>query len=155
MSAPTFSRSGDQKSFIDGLVAVASRLVHLMERETAILREMRPGDIGSMQEEKLRLIRGYESMVNELREDPSRIAAVSEAVRQELRETVIRFEEAAATNARALTAAQEANERLLKAIVDAAAAQTAHNPTYVADGGLRKAPRADAKGISMALDQKF
>lgn len=155
MNGPAISRTGDHNSFIDGLVAVASRLVHLMERETAILREMRPGDIGSMQEEKLRLIRGYESMVSELREDPSRIAAVSEAVRHELRETVIRFEEAAATNARALTAAQEANERLLKAIVDAAAAQTANNPTYVADGGLRKAPRADAKGVSMALDQEF
>lgn len=155
MQANALSETGGQTSFVNGLIAVASRLVRLLETETSLLRDMRPGAIGELQEEKMRLIRGYESMASEIRDDPARLAAISSAARQELRDAVSQFELAAESNASALAAAHEANERLLKAIVQAATQNTADTKTYASDGGLRTNRKPDTQGISLTLNQEL
>ncbi len=155
MHATALSKTSGPAGFVDGLIAVASRLVRLLETETALLRDMRPGAIRELQEEKMRLIRGYESMASEIRDDPARLEAISDAARQELRGAVNHFEQAAEDNARALAAAQDANERLLKAIVQAVTEKTADTKTYASDGGLRKQGRPDAHGISLTVNQEL
>ncbi len=155
MHATALSETGGPSAFVNGLIAVASRLVRLLETETSLLRNMRPGAISELQEEKMRLIRGYESMASEIRDDPARLAAITDAARQELRDAVKQFEKAAEDNALALAAAQDANERLLKAIVQAAAEKTADTKTYASDGGLRKNRKPDTHGVSLTLDQEL
>jgi flagellar biosynthesis/type III secretory pathway chaperone len=155
MQTTALSENSGQTGFVNGLIAVASRLVRLLELETSLLRDMRPGAISELQDEKMRLVRGYESMASEIREDPERLAAISDAARQELRNAVSLFEEAAENNARALAAAQDANERLLKAIVQAATDTTADTKTYASDGGLRKNGKRDTKGISLTINQEL
>ena len=155
MQANALSKIGGPTDFVDGLIAVAGRLVRLLEIETSLLRDMRPGAIRELQEEKMRLVRGYESMASEVRDDPARLAAVTDAARQELRDAVSQFENAAEDNARALAAAQDANERLLKAIVQAATEKTADTKTYASDGGLRKNGKPDKQGVSLTINQEL
>ena len=65
MHASALSETAGQSGFVNGLIAVASRLVRLLELETSFLRDMRPGAIRELQEEKMRLVRGYESMASD------------------------------------------------------------------------------------------
>ena len=155
MQASALTETDGQSGFVNGLIAVASRLVRLLELETSLLRDMRPGAIRELQEEKMRLVRGYESMASEIRDDPARLAAISEVARAELRDAVGQFEKSAEDNALALAAAQDANERLLKAIVQAATENTADTKTYASDGGLRRNGKRDTQGISLTIDQEL
>lgn len=145
----------DIKTLIDGLIEIASRLIAVMEKETALLREMRPKDIVSFQDEKARLIRSYEERARALRADPSQLAEISEAVRQELGKTIRHFEHAAEINAKALAAAKEANERLLQSIVKAVTEKRADTPTYSSDGAMRKAGDDKREGVSLAINQEL
>ncbi len=155
MHASALSETAGQSGFVNGLIAVASRLVRLLELETSLLRDMRPGAIRELQEEKMRLVRGYESMASEIRDDPARLAAISEVARAELRDAVSQFEKSAEDNALALAAAQDANERLLKAIVQAATEKTADTKTYASDGGLRRNGKRDTQAISLTINQEL
>lgn len=145
----------DVQRLIDDLIEIASRLIAVMEKETALLRDMRPKEIISFQEEKARLIRGYEEKTKALRAEPAQIAAITGAIKQELTLTIRHFEHAAELNAKALAAAKEANERLLKAIINAATESRADTQTYSSDGALRRAGNGKSEGVSLALNQEL
>lgn len=145
----------DVQRLIDDLIEIASRLIAVMEKETALLRDMRPKEIVSFQEEKARLIRGYEEKTKALRAEPAQIAAITGAIKQELTLTIRHFEHAAELNAKALAAAKEANERLLKAIINAATESRADTQTYSSDGALRRAGNGKSEGVSLALNQEL
>lgn len=155
MQATALSETGGQSGFVNGLIAVTSRLVRLLELETSLLRDMRPGAIRELQEEKMRLVRGYESMAAEIRDDPARLAAITDIARQELHDAVSQFEKSAEDNAFALAAAQDANERLLKAIIQAATENIADTETYARDGGLRRNGKRNAPSISLTINQEL
>jgi hypothetical protein len=145
----------DSTTRLRDLIAIIGRLIALMDQETAMLRAMRSDQIGTLQPEKTRLAGLYVGMVKDIRKHPELLAAVEQAVRGELTEAMTRFEQAAAENERAISAARTANERVLKAIV--AAVNTRRSVgTYGNTGAIAEAPRPQrAQVLSIAVDRRF
>jgi hypothetical protein len=123
---------------LDALIDVASRLTALMERENAMLAAHDTNGIKSIQEEKLALTRAYTLGVHNIRKEPARLKAVAEAVRKEMKLVLLKFDDATKRNEAALRAARDVNERVLKAIVDAANAQAPRSTGYSRTGSMAK-----------------
>ena len=155
MTAKPSEVRGGAAATVDHFIAIAAKLIRLMERETRLLTEMRPGEVAPLLEEKARLIQAYEDKAREFRDAPERLSGITAALREEFERIVRRFDAALTRNANALLAAQEANQRLLKAIVDAVAEKTAGTPSYAPDGALRKPHKSASHGVSLTLNQEL
>jgi hypothetical protein len=138
------------------LIVVAGRLITLVTEETRLLEAYQANDIGNLQDEKARLSRIYVGLVRDLKRDPELLAAVEKAVREELSDVLKRFEAAAEANTNALNTAREANEKVMRAIVDAAAAQQTTVAGYSRSGTLPAPSRAAAaRPLSMTVNQRL
>jgi len=154
-SAPQAADGQNLRPSIDGLIDIASRLIALLGRETELLREMKPGQVGPLQGEKLTLTRAYEARVRALNEQGSDLALVDRAIRDELRATVTRFEDAAKSNAIAIHAAQVANQRLMQAIVDVLNERRGRTERYSAAGVSTHTDASPREGVALTLDQRL
>lgn len=141
---------------IRDLISVAGQLVIVLRDETAALRSFALARVAELAAEKAVLTESYTGMARQFRKDPETLKAVTHAVQAELREIMDSFEHAARENELALVAARDANERVLRAIVDAAEAQRPKAQGYgpsglsVATGGRRV-----AAGMSVALNRQL
>ncbi|MCC6469551.1 MAG: hypothetical protein IT563_14610 [Alphaproteobacteria bacterium] len=142
------------KGAVDELIAIASRLIGVMEHETALLDQMKVSAIVAGQVDKDRLARGFEVKLRALAADKQAIKALAPALRVEFEGAMTRFRAAMGANERALRAAREANERVVKSIVDAAQAQSAPRHAYSAAGTLGTAG-ARERTQPIALDQRL
>jgi len=121
---------------VDEIIQMASRLIAIMEQETALLARMQIAVIAAGQVEKDRLARNFETKLRALSADKNVSATVAPALRAELQAVMDKFRVAMSANERSLRAAREANERVVKAIVDAAQAQSAPRHAYSATGTI-------------------
>lgn len=139
------------------VVRIAGRLLTMMNRETELLQSHQSQQIGALQDEKSALTLAYATLVRQIRSQPELVRALAKAVRDEMRETLKRFEKAARDNARAIEAARLANERVIHAIVEAATLsrpQTAAG--YGANGARPKPARPDAaRPVSVAFNREL
>lgn len=138
-----------------GLIEIASRLIVLLERETALLRAMKAGEIGALQPEKSRLIAAYEERTRGLSAHGEELGFLEAAVREELHDTIARFNEAAKDNALALRAAHQANERLMQAIVDALSQQRNRAEGYGADGARTGVEASLNDRVALTYDERL
>jgi Lon protease-like protein len=146
----------DSAARMRDLIVVAGRLITLVTEETRLLEAYRTSDIGALQDEKGRLSRIYVGLVRDLKRDPELLAAVEKAVREELSDVLRRFEAAAEANANALNTAREANERVMRAIVEAASAQQTTVAGYSRTGTLAAPSKAAAsRPLSMTVNQRL
>lgn len=145
----------DLRPSIDGLIEIASRLIELLGRETALLRQMKIVEIAALQEQKLTLTRAYETRMRALNRNHEELQAVDQAIRDELRATINRFEDAASANAIAVHAAQEANQRLMQAIVDIVSERRGRTEGYAADGTPTAKDSRPREGLALTLDQRL
>jgi hypothetical protein len=138
------------------LIVTAGRLITLINEETELLERFEAGKIATLQDEKARLTRIYAGLIRDLRSDPDVLAAADKAVRDELTEVLTAFNQAALANERALTSARAANERVMRAIIDAANAQQQSPRGYSRAGTLPPPARAaGARPLSLAVDQRW
>jgi hypothetical protein len=141
---------------IRDLVEVAGRLVALMREETAALRGMAFARVAELVPEKTKLVESYTMIARQFHKDPETLAAITDAVRAELRDVLQAFEVTARENERMLVAAREANERVLRAVVEAAESQRPRAQGYGRTGiaaGMA-APRS-AAALSVAVDRQL
>jgi phage-related minor tail protein len=138
------------------LVSVTSRLVVLMNQEVALLRAMRVSEIAALQPEKQELTVLYEEAVRTLSAEPELLEAMEPAMRSELAEMAVRFDEAVSANTRALDAVKTSHDQLLQAIVDAVSESRSRQKTYTAQGSL-ESPRKGrgTSTLSLTLDQRL
>lgn len=157
MSDVIDAKAAAAKPRIRDLIEVAGRLVALMREETSALRGMAFPRVAELVPEKAKLVEAYTALARQFHKDPETLAAVTDAVRAELREVLQAFEVTARENERTLVAAREANERVLRAVVDAAEMQRpraqGYGRTGVAVGGMA-APRS-AAALSVAVDRQL
>jgi hypothetical protein len=137
------------------LIAVTSRLIDLMGREIELLRSMRPREIETIQADKAGLARIYLEHVTQLQSEPSRLNAVESIVRDELCRVTERFEEAVTENARALRAASEANNRLIKVIIEAAEQAQPQHSGYTNSGAAPERSTGKGHGLSLSINQQL
>lgn len=146
----------DSAARMRDLIVVAGRLITLVTEETRLLEAYQTNDISPLQDEKARLSRLYVGLVRDLKRDPELLAAVEKAVREELTDVLTRFEAAAEANTNALNIARAANERVMRAIVDAAAAQQNTVAGYSRSGTAPTPSRtAAARPLSMTINQRL
>lgn len=145
----------DMRPSIDGLIEIASRLIELLGRETALLRQMKIAEIAALQEEKLALTRAYETRMRALNRNHEELQAVDQAIRDELKATINRFEDAASANAIAVHAAQDANQRLMQAIVDIVSERRGRTEGYAANGTATSKDSRAREGLALTLDERL
>jgi hypothetical protein len=136
------------------LLSVTSRLISVLEREVEMLRGMKPSEMQALQHDKIVLTAAYEAAVRELNADAAGLEAIGPAVRAELRETTERFHACLAANEKALRAAREATDKLLKHIVAEAERQRGSANAYAARGGKAVAV-GSAGALSLSVDQRL
>lgn len=143
---------GDGREVTD-LLTITSRLIGVLEREVAMLRELDPATMQSLQEEKIYLTAAYEAHMRTLRDNPRLLDGLDREVGAQVRETTRRFQTALNENERALHAAKQATDGLLEAIAAAVnKQQRAHRP-YSAAGARRE--RAELSHAPLTLDQRL
>jgi hypothetical protein len=150
------ARQAPPQTSIRELISVAGRLVGIMRRETSALRSVSMATLPALVAEKAALMDAFTKLSRGFRHDPETIAAVTEALRGELEEAFAIFEETVRENERALVAARDANERVLRAVVSAAEAQRPRAQGY-GRTGLAPAPArsGDRKMVPVAIDRRL
>jgi hypothetical protein len=137
------------------LIATAGELIRVLGEETAALGAFKLGRIAEFAETKRKLSEAYAVLVRGLRKEPELLAAANAAVRDELKETLARFDVAARANERTLAAARAANERVLKTVVEAAETRRGGaTGAYSRTGGVAR-PGARAGALSLAFDRRL
>jgi len=140
---------------VDEIIALAGKLIATMTQETALLAEMKVGEMAAGQAEKDRQARAFETKLRALAEDKALVGSIAPALREELQAVMAQFRAAMTANERALRAAKDANERVVKAIVEAAQAQTAPRHAYSAAGTLGAPATGDRAAAPFTLDQRL
>ncbi len=138
------------------LIGVCTSLIDLFGRETALLEAMRPAEIKTLQDEKSTLALTYEQQVKQLAVDPNCLRVVEPVLREELKAVMHNLESSRRVNEQALIAAQEANERVIRCIVEAVTEHTHQANTYGPDGGqaAKNANHTDDT-ISLSLNEQI
>ena len=142
---------------VEALIHIASRLISVLEREVDLLKQMKSSDVASLQPEKMQLVVAYEDHVRALAAAPEMLENIAPALQDEFATVAGRFDAAMTENRRALTAAHEAQDRFLKAVVKAAQEKKdTFNPyspqgTVVAGGKPKGAPGP----LSLTLNSHF
>jgi hypothetical protein len=129
------------ESAADMLISVAARLVVCLEKETALLIDMKMQDIAGLAAEKTDLVRNFMLCVRNSREQAAILKTVGPAVMAEIEAAIAKVEDVATRNARALASARTVNEGVMKAIAGAL------NEKRVAAAGYTK---AGAKPLPLA-----
>jgi hypothetical protein len=146
----------DSATRLRDLIVVAGRLITLVTEETRRLEAYQTDDIAALHHEKARLTRLYAGLVRDLKRDPELLSAADKAVREELSDVLHRFEAAADANAKALQLAREANERVMRAIVEAANAQQNAVAGYSRAGTAATPSRQQAsRPLSISVNQRL
>ena len=142
---------------VESVIRVASRLIAVLEQEVELLRTMKVSALGQIQEEKMRLVASYEEQVSALAAAPDTLRRIAPALQEEFAEIAERFDVAMTENRRALTAANEAQNRFMQSVVKAAEEKRASVQTYAADGGLPPAyaTKTGSRPLSLTLDRQL
>ncbi|MBX6323154.1 MAG: hypothetical protein IRY94_15110 [Rhodospirillaceae bacterium] len=136
---------------VSDLLAITARLIACMEQEIALLRRMRAQDIAPLQAHKGALADAYEAHIAALRDTGADEEPVSAALIQELTVATERLQAAIAENLRAVRAAREINDKVLKAIV-AAVEDGRAKPTAYGRGGPAHAAWRALAPLSITVD---
>lgn len=115
------ARNGAERA--EALLKLTLRLTELVRTETQMFQRRRPQDAVSLQDEKTRLANIYRAEVARARQEPTRFAGASPAVKQTLRQSTETFHSALAENSRAVTAMKIITEGVVRAIADEAIRQ--------------------------------
>ncbi|MBL8832185.1 MAG: hypothetical protein JNL71_07320 [Rhodospirillales bacterium] len=144
------------RSQIDNLVSVGASLIHLLERETALLIDMKTQEVGALQDEKKELVRLYALAVRQLRENAAALKAALPVVQEEIEAALNRVHDVALRNERAIASARKVNEGVMKAIAEVWNADRSAAAGYNR-AGAKPQPNTKKPGFSYAavvLDEK-
>jgi len=134
------------------LADIAGRLADLMARELDILRSPHPGEIAGLQEEKAALVDALTPTFEAVREKPDLVRQAAPGVRQAIKTAITRLRAVSDENVRAIRVAKMFNERLIRALGEALAEQTAP-PAYTASGATGAANPPG--GMPMAINDSI
>jgi len=141
---------------VSELLRIVSRLTALLERETEMLRAMKPSEIEPLQRDKMALSADYGARIKALKADPKILRSISTELRADFEARVERFRAALSANERGLRAARETTERALGAIAEEVQAKTRMHAGYSAKGASGVSGEAHRiSALSFAYDQRL
>jgi len=127
------------------LVAVAGELALLLERETALVADMKIAEIAPLQADKVRLTRRFEALLK------AHAGNVSQPVKAQWQAAGKRLAAAAHANERALRVGRIATERLIAAIISAV--RKSRRPPMAYSG--RRAAPCQPRVAGVAINQRL
>ena len=136
------------------LIEITMRLCEMLSKENSLLAARRPRELAAHQEEKETLSSAYQLELEAVREDRSAIAAAAPKEVARLKTVLGVFHRLLDDHRRALEAAKNVTERLVKWIADELAG--GDRPTHRYDErAMIAVPRSTYAGraVSLALDQ--
>lgn len=136
------------KEKIANLLSVAQRLCTILERENTCLQQRKPELMQGSVEEKLKLSKAYELLVQTLASETIADDEVSEAVRENLVNTMQNLDDLVAQNARHLKVAIESSQRLMDAVANAVKTCTPHHKRYGSNGVISQPTSRAGYGTS-------
>ena len=134
------------------VMALMRQLEQVLEQEVLVLREMRLDRLKEIVTEKTRLGQAYESELRALRGEPELLASLDPVIRSELERAMRRFAGTAATNLRALEAARDVVERVMRHI-GASLEAAPFRPRLYHDRNARKPVRGQV--IALAINHQI
>lgn len=115
---------------VNEVLKLAENLINFLAKETTALRERRVADFSRMQEEKFQLIAHYEQRLAQLRTKIEEGFFITEEDKKHLENTMTQVRHVVMVNKRALTAMNEANNRLVAAVIKAVKEKNQENCRY-------------------------
>lgn len=150
MSAPMNSISVE----VQALIEVSRRLTDLMTAELVALRSMRPRDLAPIIAEKNALGAEYETRFRALKDRKSELAALDPHLREEVRHATETLNAVVHSNRRALTAARDVNEKLVRTIADEVSRQRNPAAAYTREGRVERIGRQARNAGPLQVDQQ-
>ncbi len=139
---------------IGELIGLTDRLAAVMVSEVELLRAMRAGEIGALQEEKARLAAAYASALETVRKTPALIEGCGADRRAALEEATARMSARVDENLCAVKAAQIVNELLIRTLGAAVAEMQTPAGAYTASGAAAAAGASSGQ-VPLALDHQI
>jgi hypothetical protein len=159
LAQPTVSvaqASANLRAQLENLIATSAGLVHLLERETALILDMKTQEVGALQDQKKELCRLYALAVRQLRENPAALKDALPIIQGEVEAALMRVHEVAVRNQRALQSARKVNEGVMKAIAEVWNADRSAAAGYNRQGS-KPQPNTKKPGFSyapVAIDER-
>jgi len=141
----------ESRVIINQLISVTAQLSTLLEKETAYLRQRNLAEIREMQQEKAGLGSVYEKLMKELLKDPHLLAGIEPILRVELIAKTELMDAQARANETQLRIAREINEKVIRAIADAASATKKRTGAYSQNGKINRGTNKQA--VSMSINE--
>lgn len=150
MSAPNSSIVAE----VEALISVSRRLTDLMTAELVALRSMRPRDLAPIIAEKNALGIEYETRLRTLKERKQDLKTLDPFMAEEVRSATKTLNTVVISNRRALTAAREVNEKLVRTIADEVSRQRNPAAAYTRDGRVELVGRQARNTGPLQIDQQ-
>jgi hypothetical protein len=138
--------ANDPTDRVEQLILLTERLTELVAAQAQAFESRRPQDAAAQLEEASRLANLYRHESARVRADPALIAGAPLAERTRLVRATEAFDAVLARQGRALAAAKQVTEGLVRAIADEVAAQRTKGATY---GPGAAQPTASAAAITL------
>jgi hypothetical protein len=135
---------------VEDMIALTARLAQVLAEEADLLDEMRVGEIGRLQKEKVALTNALESVKKQLLKHPELLDDMGSEQTHRLREVVLLFNQICEENYKRLQAARRVNQELVSIITSIVRDETARD-TYD-QKGVSGHPEVDA--VSLSLNER-
>lgn len=144
----------DPEKRMADLISITSRLVDVLERENAILKERRHNDLADLLDEKETIGRVYQARIMGLQEDPEQLKDVDETERLKLKDLAHSVDKLVSENARMLEAAMYASKRIVEMVAEAVRDTTNSSGTYSQQGSTQMPMnKSEVRSGAISLDQ--
>lgn len=107
----------------EAMIRLTRRLTELLEKETALFNARRPLETEDFQHEKTRLATLYRREVGLVKDEPSRLGGISEALKQALKLETERFTKALNANGIAVETLKTLTEGVVRSVAEEAGRQ--------------------------------
>lgn len=115
-------------------LAAAENFSILLDQETQALRKADYTTFAALQDNKLLFAQRYQESILAFEDDLLTLTTLADHLKEKLRQMHIRYTEAADANQKALLAAKNVTERVIKLIMNAAKQTVMDGPSYSAAG---------------------
>lgn len=136
------------------LIEITRRLTDLMTAELVALRAMRPKDIVPILAEKSALTGQYEIRFRRLQDRKSALTSLDGALVSELKLATDTLNQITIDNRRALSAARDVNDKLLRTIANEVSRQRNPAGAYTRSGGVERIGRVARQAGPLQFDQQ-
>lgn len=144
--------AADAETFESRLMAAVEHLSEILEREVALLEDMRADALASLLPDKRAAAKEYRLLLGRLAAQPDLAADLAAPMRQRLESAGRRLTDAAAANARALGAGIAANNRLVRTVAETLEKDHGARDSYLPDGRPDR-PRSAAAPVAVTFNQ--